>query len=132
MKEKMKHIGHVLVNGDISMLLLLAGLGLILWATFGVVMFTNDLNAYAKMFPFGNGIFWVLNYALCGLAMWYLVGAKLPAVPSLLVGAWVCMIWSWSATARFAEATAHQTSNATSIVYILIGLMLIQRTGNQD
>ena len=129
--SKLAQLRHIILDGDISMTLFLAGLGLILWAGFGVYMFMGDLEAYAKMFPFGNGTFWVANYTLCGLAMWWLASAQFPPLSSLLIGSWVCVIWTWSALARMTTTATLQTGNATSIVYILIGLLIIHRSARK-
>lgn len=120
-------IKHILLNGDISMVLLLGGLGLWLWAGFGIWKHTDDLSAYAAMFPFGSGIFWGLNYFICGLGMWWLVAAKFPPLASLLIGGWIGTIWSWSYLARSTAIATLQTGNATSIVYIIIGFLIIHR-----
>lgn len=130
--SKLAYLRHVIVYGDISFCVLLAGLGLILWAGFGVFMFNNDLNAYASMFPYGNGWFWVANYLGCGLAMWWLVAAKFPPFSSLLFGAWVCVIWTWTALTRMTAVATLQTGNATSIIYILLGLLIIHRSARND
>jgi hypothetical protein len=121
-------LAHILIDGDISMLCLLGGLGLVLWAGFGLFMFAGDLDNYTKMFPFGNGWFWIANYTLCGVAMWYLVAERFPRLASLIVGSWVCVIWSWAALARMTAIATLQTGNATSIVYIIIGLLIIDRS----
>lgn len=126
---------HVLIDGDISMVLLLGGLGLIMWAVFGVYLYTGDLEAYAKLFPIGNGAFWVGNYIACGLAMWYLVAKQFPPVSSLLIGAWVSTIWTWSALARMTTTAVTplslQIGNATTVVYIIIGLLIIHRSARK-
>lgn len=114
------------------MTLLLGGLGLMLWVAFGVFMFVSDLAAYTNMFPHGNGMFWVSNYVLCGLAMWYVVAYKFLPLASLLVGSWVCVIWTWAALARMTNTTTLQTGNATSIVYILLGLLIIHRSARSN
>jgi hypothetical protein len=129
--SKLDQLRYILLDGDISMTLILAGLGLILWAGFGLFMFMGDLAAYTKMFPFGNGEFWVANYIFCGLAMWYIAAAQYPPLTSLLVGSWVCVIWTWSALARMTVTATYQTGNATSIVYILLGLLIIHRSARR-
>ena len=118
---------HVLLDGDISMVLLLGAVGLWLWAGFGIWRYVDDLAAYSAMFPFGNGTFWVANYFLCGIAMWWLVAAEFPPVMSLITGGWICTIWSWSFLARSTAIATLQTGNATSIVYIIIGILIIHR-----
>ena len=130
-RPKLLQLKHIIIDGDISMLVLLAGVGLILWACFGVFMFVEDMNKYAAMFPFGNGHFWVANYVLCGLAMWWLVASQFPPLSSLLIGGWVCIIWTWAALARMTAVATLQTGNATSIVYIMVGLLIIHRSARK-
>jgi hypothetical protein len=128
---RLTQLKYQLLDGDIGMLLILGGLGLILWALFGMFMFVDDLAAYTKMFPFGNGWFWVTNYILCGIAMIFLAARRLPALPSLLIGSWVCVIWTWASLARMTVVATYQTGNATSIVYILVGLLIIHRSARR-
>jgi len=131
-QSKLEHLRQIILYGDISFTVLLGGLGLILWAAFGVLMFTKDLQAYSSMFPYGNGWFWVANYTGCGLAMWYLVSAQFPPFLSLALGSWVCVIWTWAALARMTAVATLQTGNATSIIYILLGLLIIHRSARND
>ena len=126
------HLRHVILYGDISFSVLLAGLGLILWAGFGLFMLLGDLTRYAEMFPYGNGWFWVANYTFCGVAMWWLVAMKFPPFASLLLGSWVCVIWTWASLARMTAVATLQTGNATSIIYILLGLLIIHRSARHD
>jgi hypothetical protein len=113
------------------MLVLMAGVGLILWAFFGMFMFTGDMAAHAGMFPFGSPMFWFINYITCGVLMWCLVAWEFPPLLSLLTGSWVTIIWSWSALARMTAVATLQTGNATSIVYIIVGLMVIHRSARR-
>ncbi len=126
--SKLRHFADIILYGDISLTLILGGAGLILWAAIGVFTFIGDLEAYAKLFPVGNAEFWVINYIGCGVAMWYLAAARLPPFLSLLVGSWVSVIWTWAALARMTAAATQQTGNATSIIYILVGLLIIHRS----
>ncbi len=124
----LKKLREVIENGDISMVLLLAGLGLILWAGFGIFVTTEEIEQYARMFPFGNVGFWIINYIICGLAMWWLVAYQYPPTLSLLVGTWCSIVWSWSVLGRLANIDSFHTGNATSIIYVIVGLLIIQRT----
>lgn len=124
-------LGQILINGDIGMVLLLGGAGLLLWAGFGYFSFHDDVEAYARMFPLGNVEFWLWNYVFCGLGLWYLAGSNLPAVPSLMVGIWVSTLWCWSAFARMTAVSTVQTGNATSVIYIIIGLLAIHRSARK-
>lgn len=122
------HLRYLLLYGDISFTVLLGGLGLVLWALFGVLRFAGDLAAYAAMFPLGNGTFWVANYIFCGVAMWVLAAFRFPPLSSLVVGAWVTGIWGWSAIARLTATATLQTGNATSVIYIILGILIVHRS----
>lgn len=122
---------YIILEGDISLVTLLGGLGLILWAAFGLWRFGLDLQAYADIFPFGNATFWALNYILCGIGMWWMVAAQFPSLFSLLIGGWIWTIWSWSFFARSTAVATLQTGNATSIIYIIIGLLIIHRSSKK-
>lgn len=127
-KTPLQQLRSVLVDGDISLVLLLGGFGLILWALFGLRVYTTELDDYAKLFSFGSKNFWFLNYIFCGLGMWALVAYQYPPTISLLLGTWCAIIWSWSALGRLSNEATFQTGNATSVVYVIIGLLIIQRT----
>ncbi len=124
-------IKYILLRSDISLAVFLGGFGLIIWAAFGIYMFTGDLENYAKMFPFGGEAFWAGNYIFCGLAMMLLSTQRFPPFSSLMVGGWVATIWAWSALARLTETATYQTGNATSIIYIILGLLIIQRSARK-
>ena len=130
-RTPLSQLAYVILDGDISMLCLLGGLGLLLWSAFGIFMFTGDMQAYTTMFPLGNGYFWAINYILCGLSMWFLVAFHFPPLLSLFVGSWVCVIWTWASLARMTAVATLQTGNATSIVYILIGILIIHRSARK-
>ena len=118
-------IKNVLLEGDISMVLLLAGLCLLLWSGIAMGLSISDPSGYALLFPQGNGTFWVSNYAVTGIAMWYLVGTKLPPFSSLLVGTWVSIIWTWNVMSHLIVL---KPSIATSVVYIITGFLIIHRS----
>lgn len=122
----------ILLRSDITFAVFLGGFGLIVWAIFGIYMSTNDLNNYSKMFPFGHAEFWAGNYIFCGLSMMILAMKRFSPFPSLLIGGWVATIWVWSALARMTETATLQTGNATSIVYIILGLLMVQRSARKN
>lgn len=117
-------------HGDISTTLLLGGLGLVVWAIFGWYFNPIDLANYASLFPFGSVTFWFYNYIFCGVGMWLLVAYNYPPTSSLLLGTWVSIIWSWSAFGRLAVMSTYQTGNATSLIYVTLGILIIQRSSN--
>lgn len=127
-----RRLNYILLRSDITLAVFLGGFGLIIWAAFGIYMFTGDMANYAKMFPFGNGEFWAGNYIFCGLAMMWLAINRFTPLPSLLVGGWVATIWGWSALARMTQTATFQTGNATSIVYIILGLFIIHRSARKN
>lgn len=114
------------------MVLLLAAVGLITWVVFGFTAAQADLQAYAAMFPLGGVWFWVSAYIIAAFGLVYLVAYKLPPMASLLVGGWLVTIWSWSFFARATAVYTAQTGNATSILYIIIGVLILQRSGKHE
>jgi hypothetical protein len=122
---------HILAEGDISMAMLLGGLGLILWAVFGIWTQYADVDAFEAMFPHGNIDFWLVNYIICGILLWWLVAAQHPPLISLLVGGWIWTLWSWAFFARTASVQTIQIGNATGIIYIVLGILIIQRYGKR-
>lgn len=119
---------YLLKEGDIRMVLILAGFGLLVWSALGVYKFSSDLEAYAAMFPVGNGTFWVVNYLFCGLAMWHLAVTNLPPTRSQLIGLWLTTVWFWSFWSKYTAMSSQQTGNANSIVYIFIGFLVLHRS----
>lgn len=122
---------HKLVGGDIAMVLIIGALGLLAWIGFGFTSAKADLQNYANMFPVGGFEFWVFAYIFAAVGMLYLAATDLPPLPSLVVGGWLVTIWSWSFFARTLTVYTAQTGNATSIIYILIGALILQRSGKR-
>ena len=124
---------HILRYGDIGMMLIVGGAGLMAWALFGLftVKGQADLAAYAAMFPLGSQNVWAAIYILCGLLMWLLVAYRMPFTLSVTVGGWVVAIWSWALLARAAAIATQQTGNATSMIYIVVGMLIISRAGRR-
>ena len=124
---------HILRYGDIGMMLIVGGAGLMAWALFGLftVKGQADLAAYAAMFPLGSQNVWAAIYILCGLLMWLLVAYRMPFTLSVTVGGWVVAIWSWALLARATAIATQQTGNATSMIYIVVGMLIIARAGRR-
>jgi hypothetical protein len=116
---------------SIDMVLLLGAAGLFAWVAFGFAGAKADLANYAAMFNIGSVGFWVTVYLGTGIGMVYLVGAKYPPLASLLVGLSLVWMWSFSFFARTTQIYTAQTGNATSIIYIIIGVLVLQRSGKK-
>lgn len=123
------NIKFAVTKGNIDMVLLLGALGLLAWVAFGFTSAKADLRQYAAMFPLGTVEFWVCSYLFAAGGLIYLVAYQLPPLASLIVGGWLTVIWSWSFFARAQAVYTAQTGNATSILYILIGVLILQRSG---
>ena len=123
-----KRVCRILLESDISMVALIGGLGLILWSVFGLYAYKDNLETYASMFPYGNGYFWASAYAISGCMMWYVAIRNFPPLASLLVGGWTTVFWTWITFARMTTTVTYQTGMATSILYILIGFLIVQRS----
>lgn len=122
---------HKLVHSDIFMVLVLGALGLLAWVGFGFTSAKADLHNFAAMFPLGGVEFWVFAYVAAALGMIHIAANDLPPFSSLIVGGWIITIWSWSFFARATQVYTAQTGNATSILYILIGVLILQRSGKR-
>lgn len=118
-------------TSSIDMVLLLGAAGLFAWVIFGFTGAKADLKNYAAMFQTGSVEFWVSVYVGTGLGMIYLVGTKYPPTSSLLVGLSLVWMWSFSFFARTTQVYTAQTGNATSIIYIIIGVLVLQRSGKR-
>lgn len=125
------NIKYALLTGNIDMVLLIGALGLLAWVVFGFAAAKADLDNYAAMFPIGGVWFWVSAYVIAAVGMIYLVAFKMPPMASLMVGGWLVTIWAWSFFARATQVYTAQTGNATSIIYILIGVLVLQRSGSK-
>ena len=82
--------GDIIQRGDISVALLLAGLGLIIGSGLATFYYHTELN-----FPFSDVGLWLANCLITGLALWWVTIYKLPPLRSLLVGAWISVLWTW-------------------------------------
>ena len=122
---------YKLVYGDIAMVLIIGAIGLLAWVGFGFTAAKADLHNYSSMFPIGSVEFWVFAYVFAAFGMLYLAAADLPPLASLVVGGWLVTIWSWSFFARATTVYTAQTGNATSIIYIIIGALILQRSGKR-
>lgn len=123
----------VLDEADMRILLLLGGAGLVAWATIGIASERgwHDLVAYAAMFPMGSPIGWVSVYFGVGGAMIWLAWNDVPKVPCLLLGPVVIAVWSWAFFARSTTVATYQTGNATSLIYMAIGTLMIYSAGTK-
>lgn len=123
----------IIDEADMRLTLALGGFGLIAWAANGVYTERGkaDLVAYAAMFPLGSPMAWVVIYYSVGAALIWLAVNKVPKTPALLLGPVVIAIWSWAFFARTATVATFQTGNATSLIYIAIGTLLIYNAGNR-
>lgn len=126
--QSIDQLKHVLRDGDISLTVFLSGLGLFLMAILGLTTKSAEMVAYANMFPIGNVYFWIANYFVCGFMMWFIVAKQFPPTTSLLLGSWCLIIWSWSLLGRMSDINNYQTGNVTSVIYVIIGFLIIQRS----
>jgi hypothetical protein len=125
------HLGHVMVEGDVSMMVLLSGLGLILWSIFGWFSLAKGTDLVPKVFFIGIDTLWLLDYLGCGVAMWLLVAYKFPPVSSLLIGSWVCVTWLWLILEKMTSLEKIQLINPVSVIYVLVGLLIIHRSARR-
>lgn len=131
-KSPIANLSFAVTKGPIDMVLLLGALGLLAWVFFGYTSATQDLTSFVAMFPIGSVEFWVGAYLFAAFGMTYLVAFDHPPLASLLVGGELVIIWSWSFFARTLHVYTAQTGNATSLLYILIGVLILQRSGKNE
>lgn len=125
----LSNIRKAFTEGDIDVTLLFAGTGLLLWVFFGLYANRNDLENFSRMFPLGGVFFWSFAYIIGGVGCFALIATKMQPLLSIFVGGWLTVIWSWSFFARSVAVSTQQTGNATSVIYIVLGLLIIHRSG---
>lgn len=127
----LREMGAILGESDMRQVLVLGGAGLLAWAVMGICSERGrqDLIAYAAMFPMGSPRAWTVIYCGVGTAMIWLAYRQVPKVPALLLGPVLIVVWSWAFFARVATIATFQTGNATSLIYMTIGALLIYNVG---
>ena len=100
-----------------------------MWAFTGMFVHPEDLAQYAAMFHVGKINYWVLNHLFVGVLMIALVADGFPKRMSMFVGSWLIVAWSWAAFVREATNLTQQNGKTSAIMYIIIGLFIIQRAG---
>lgn len=120
----------VLAKGDMQLSAVMMGFGLILWGSIGVIQFPSEVERAAVKFALGSSpILWALNYIGVGMAFIWVGVKKFPHPQSVLLGSYCAMIWTMIAAARPTENMTSGTS--LNVVVIIMGLMLIQRSGRK-
>lgn len=120
------------LTGNPSVAVLLGALGLYLWAIFGLTAFPSDIEAYSKMFPVGNSLFWAGSYIFTGTMMIITVGLDYRPFVSLITSSYMVTLWTWAAFARMANVATFQTGNATSVIYIALGLIILFHSARKN
>ena len=123
----MNRIKRALTSGDISTMVLVGGVGLLMWAAIGMFIYPSDLAHYAAMFNVGKINYWVLNHLIVGALMLALVADGFPKRMSLFVGSWLIVAWAWAVLFREVTDLTQQNGKASAIMYIVIGIFIIHR-----
>lgn len=117
---------YILLCSDISLACFVLGCGLILWGIIAGIMSPKDVFTFAGDMAILNPVFWVANYIALGSGFIYVTMRSFPNLPSLFVGGYGTVIWSWIAAYR---GSANFTSGVTlNVIVILMSIILIQRS----
>lgn len=117
-------------HGSVDFALLIAGMGLILWAIAGIYFYASDLQNFAAMYAFGSPVFWAAMYIFCGLGMIGIVACDWPRWSPWL-GALLSVVWAWTLLMRYSSGSPYQTGNVTTIIYIAIGFLIVSRSARR-
>jgi multidrug transporter EmrE-like cation transporter len=116
--------------GSLDFALLIGGAGLILWALAGVYFYQQDLQTFSLMYVFGSPMFWAAVYLICGFGMLGVVACDWPRWAPWL-GATVSVVWAWTLIMRYSSGSPYQTGNVTTIIYIVLGFLIVTRSARR-
>jgi hypothetical protein len=121
------NIAHILMHGDLSLVGILLGFGMIMWSVVGLVIIPGDLYKFAEDFFFVAPLFWAFNGMAVGIANIALSCRGYPQGWTLALGIYGTVIYTWIAVAR---PVASVTSGVTlNVLVVIIHCLLIHRSG---
>ena len=124
----LSRIKHILLQSDLSLSTFVLGIALVLWGVIAFFMVPLDLVAFVGDFSKGTPLLWAINYVVAGIGFVWVTLKGFPAMSSLLVGCYCCVMWTWIASVR--NYSSNLTSGLTlNLVVIFLALLLIQRSG---
>jgi hypothetical protein len=122
-------LARILIDGDLSLVAVLLGFGMIVWGSIGIFLNPQDLFVFAKDFAFQMPIFWGINSIGLGFAFLWVAVKKFPAGPCLLLGTYCVTVYTWIAVSR---AVSSITSGVTlNLLVIVVGALIIHRSGHK-
>jgi hypothetical protein len=124
-----KEITDILLHADVTFAFVVLGISMIVWGIFGMI-YTPDLEWFAKGFAFEVAPWlWGLNHMCFGYGFIHCALHKFPPGRSLLIGAGAIMCWTWIAMGR--PSTSFSSGMTLNFVVILMGAVLVQRSGRE-
>lgn len=122
----MSRLKEILLESDITLAAFMLGIGLIAWGLVAVMMSPVDLFFFADVAKSTTWLFWLWNYEAVGAGFIWLSYKRFPPMPSLLIGAYAIIMWTWIATLR---STANLTAGLVlNFIVIIMGCILLQRS----
>jgi hypothetical protein len=126
MKDRLREI---LLDSDATLATFILGAALIVWGVTAVAVAPSDFFTFADSMHVGSMWFWFANYVLVGAGLILCAFYKFPPLPSLLIGGYAVLAWTWVASAR---GSANFTSGVTlNIIVIVMGCLIVQRSGRK-
>lgn len=126
----MKRIKYILLEADITLASFMMGLALVAWGLVAVFKAPNDFFAFSDAMRIGNTWFWLFNYLSAGAGFLYVAYKNLPSMPSLLIGSYAILVWTWVASIR--DASNLTSGVVLNLIVILMGLLLVQRSSKSN
>lgn len=119
----------ILLHGDITFACAVLGMAMIMWGVLGL-SYTSDLKWFASGFVMEVAPwFWGINHMAAGYAFIHCALHHFPPGRSLMFGSYCVMCWTWIAMGR--PAASFSSGMTLNFVIILMGAILIQRSGKK-
>ena len=124
-----RRIKEILLDSDLSLSAFILGWAMVMWGVVAVWIAPTDFFTFADTVKLGTTWFWFWNYVAVGAGFIYCACRRFPPLPSLLIGGYGTLVWTWIAAMRgFSNFTSGVTLNA---VVIVMGCLMVQRSGRQ-
>lgn len=125
----MKRLNEIFLESDLSLAAMLMGICLVLWGLVAFIVSPSDFYSFSRDMKLGSPWLWLANYLVVGALFVAVAYHKFPPLPSLLVGTYACLVWTWVASVR---GSSNVTSGVTlNILVIVMGMLLVQRSGRK-
>ena len=124
----MNRLKEILLDSDLTLSAFMLGVGLIAWGLVAAIASPIDLVSFTHVAQSTTWLFWLWNYEAVGAGFVWLAWRKFPPLPSLLIGAYAAIVWSWIAAIRSSNYTAGTILN---FIVICMACLLLQRSNTK-